>query len=62
MAAILWSWAGSAFLLVLLAGLLGTITKPPCVPFGILIDSRGRYSLTHTQPTLWKSAQVRVKV
>ena len=53
MAAILWSWAISAALLVLLAVALGTVTNPPVVPFGILIDSRGRFSLTHLQLVLW---------
>jgi hypothetical protein len=51
MAAILISWAISAVVLLLLAGFLGW--KVTGWPSGILIDSRGRYSLTHLQLTLW---------
>jgi hypothetical protein len=43
----------SALLLVALAVGLSYITKPPSPPLGILIDNRGRYSLTHFQLVLW---------
>jgi hypothetical protein len=52
-AAILVAWGISAALLILLAVVLGTITRPPSVPFGIFIDNRGRFSLTHFQLVLW---------
>ena len=48
-------WTGSAIALVLLAWFLGLRVLP--VPekrwFGILIDMRGRCSLTHFQLFLW---------
>jgi hypothetical protein len=49
---ILLAWLASAVVLILLAVLLGTMVKPR-VPFGILLDNRGRYSLTHLQLVLW---------
>jgi hypothetical protein len=39
--------------LILVAVLLSTVMKPPRVPLGILIDNRGRYSLTHFQLVMW---------
>ena len=53
MGAVFGAWAVSAVLLVLLAVLLSAWMKPPRVPLGILIDSRGRYSLTHFQLVVW---------
>ncbi len=51
MAAIFAWWAGSAVVIIALAvavGFLGTRRLP-----GLLIDARGRYSLTHLQLALW---------
>jgi len=45
------SWALSALTLIALAGWLGTQTEHGVL--GILIDGRGRYSLTHFQTVLW---------
>jgi hypothetical protein len=53
MTAIYWAWAISAAGLVALAVLLGFAMRPPRVPLGILIDSRGRYSLTQFQLVVW---------
>ncbi len=53
MGAIYISWAVSAILLIALAGLLARYMKPPHNVLGILIDSRGRYSLTHFQLVTW---------
>lgn len=60
MTAILWSWAASAFVLIVLAVALGwRVHLPPgdvrprpwCL--GILIDDRGRFSLNRLQLVLW---------
>ncbi|MCU1346860.1 MAG: Rhein [Acidimicrobiia bacterium] len=51
MGAVLAWWGGSAALLILLAMAVGM--RVTGRPLGILIDSRGRYSLTHTQLTIW---------
>jgi hypothetical protein len=53
MEAILWAWLVSAAVLALLAVVLSIVMRPPRVPLGILIDNRGRYSLTHFQLVLW---------
>lgn len=53
MTAILWSWAVSAAVLLLLAALLGARAKLKPGPFGILIDGRGRYSLNKLQLVVW---------
>jgi hypothetical protein len=53
MTSILWSWAISALLLVVLAVVVGRLVKPPVGLLGILIDGRGRFSLTHLQIALW---------
>lgn len=47
-----WAWLISAAVLLVLAICLGLITKAKSV-LGILIDTRGRMSLTHLQLTLW---------
>lgn len=47
-----WAWAISAVVLLILAICLGLITEARSV-LGILIDARGRMSLTHLQLTLW---------
>jgi len=49
---IYWAWAISAGLLLLLSIILGLLTETRSV-FGILIDARGRMSLTHLQLTMW---------
>jgi FtsH-binding integral membrane protein len=51
MAAILAWWGGSAVLLVALGGGIGLVATGRLL--GLLIDSRGRYSLTHLQLALW---------
>lgn len=51
MAAIFAWWAGSAVVLIGLALALGLIVTKRLL--GLLIDSRGRYSLTHLQLSLW---------
>ena len=51
MAAIFAWWAGSAVVLIGLALALGLIVTKRLL--GLLIDSRGRYSLTHFQLSLW---------
>jgi hypothetical protein len=49
--AIVWSWIISAVLIFSLAVAVGiAVTKRP---FGLLIDGRGRYSLTHLQVASW---------
>jgi hypothetical protein len=52
MTAIYIAWPVSAALLIGLAALLGRYTKPRQL-LGILIDTRGRYSLTHLQLVTW---------
>jgi hypothetical protein len=44
-------WIVSAVVMILLAGLLGQVVRKDRL--GLLIDNRGRYSLTHLQVTLW---------
>jgi hypothetical protein len=51
--AIFWSWAGSAAVIVMLAVFLGYRVGVGTGPLGILIDGRGRYSLTHLQLIAW---------
>jgi len=51
--AILWSWAVAAAVLLVLAAVLGTLVKLKPGPLGILVDSRGRYSLNHLQLVVW---------
>jgi hypothetical protein len=46
------AWAISAGVMVLVAVVLGFVVQGGG-PLGILIDSRGRFSLTHLQITLW---------
>lgn len=53
MTAIFIAWGASAVLIIGLAIGLGYVMKPPYGPIGILIDSRGRYSLTHFQLVVW---------
>ncbi len=50
---ILIAWAISAVVIVLLTGVLGRTMTPPRGPLGVLIDGRGRYSLTHFQIVVW---------
>lgn len=51
MAGMLVLWLVTAAVIVLLAVLLGNLVRHE--PLGILIDSRGRYSLTQLQLVLW---------
>jgi hypothetical protein len=51
MAAIFWWWGGSALVISGLALLVGFVSTQRVL--GLLIDSRGRYSLTHLQVSLW---------
>ncbi|HXR28915.1 MAG TPA: hypothetical protein VN772_04995 [Solirubrobacteraceae bacterium] len=53
MTAILWSWAVAAAVVLALASLLGTLVKLKPGPLGLLIDTRGRYSLNHLQLVVW---------
>lgn len=53
MEAIFLSWAGSAVVIVLLAVFLGYKASVSPGPLGILIDGRGRFSLTHLQLVAW---------
>jgi hypothetical protein len=53
MTAIWIAWGVSFVALVALAVALSFFMKPPEVPLGILVDTRGRYSLTHFQLTMW---------
>ena len=52
MASIYWSWIVSAVLLIVFAIRLGLLTESKSA-LGILVDSRGRMSLTHLQLALW---------
>jgi len=47
----IWAWVISAVVLVILAARLGIAIKRGWL--GILVDSRGRYSLTQFQLTMW---------
>jgi hypothetical protein len=51
--AIFLSWAGSAVVFTLLAVFLGYAATVGTGPLGILIDSRGRFSLNHLQLIAW---------
>ena len=51
--AIFLAWTVSAALLLVFAAWLGYLYVRPAGIFGILIDSRGRFSLTHLQLVLW---------
>jgi hypothetical protein len=51
--AIFLSWAGSAAVITLLAVFLGYRAGVGTGPLGILIDGRGRFSLTHLQLVAW---------
>ena len=53
MNAMLWSWLMSFVVLLALAIGLGAAMRPRRWLFGILIDARGRYSLTHFQLCVW---------
>jgi hypothetical protein len=53
MTAILIAWGASALVMVALAFALSLTMKPPRAPFGVLVDGRGRYSLTHFQLVVW---------
>ena len=60
MSAILWSWAISAVVLIVIAVLLGMLVRLPSEAerpkprwLGILVDDRGRFSLNRTQLVLW---------
>jgi hypothetical protein len=53
MTTILVAWAASALALLALAMTLGMRLRPSRGPLGILIDARGRYSLTHLQIVVW---------
>jgi hypothetical protein len=54
--AIYWSWGISAGVLILLAARLGNVAAVGKGPLGILIDGRGRFSLTHLQLVTWSIA------
>jgi hypothetical protein len=65
MEAILWSWAVSAAVLLLLAVILGLrVTLPPGnvrprpLWLGILIDNRGRFSLNRLQLIVWTTVVI----
>ncbi len=58
MTAIFVSWAISFAVLAGLAVLLSRAMRPVIFPLGILIDTRGRYSLTHFQLVVWTLAIV----
>ena len=47
------AWGASALVIVALAIGLSFLMKPPHPLLGILIDNRGRYSLTHFQLVVW---------
>lgn len=51
MVAIFAWWGGSAFVITVLALIVGFVATRRIL--GLLIDSRGRYSLTHLQVSLW---------
>jgi hypothetical protein len=51
MAAILWAWAISAAVMIVFAVIVSVLITSH--PWGILIDTRGRYSLTQTQIASW---------
>jgi hypothetical protein len=51
--AIFLSWVGSAVVIILLAVFLGYRVKVGAGPLGILVDDRGRFSLTHLQLVAW---------
>lgn len=53
MEAIFLSWTGSAIVIILLAVFLGYRVSVGTGPLGILIDDRGRFSLTHLQLVVW---------
>ena len=53
MGAIYWSWGISALVICGLAGWLGAAVGPKPDAFGILVDRRGRFSLTHFQLVAW---------
>jgi hypothetical protein len=53
MTAIYLAWAISAVLLLALAAALGGLMTPARFPIGILIDQRGRYSLSNLQLVMW---------
>jgi hypothetical protein len=53
MTAIFIGWGASAVVIIGLALALGFVMKPAVPLFGILIDTRGRYSLTHLQLVFW---------
>ena len=53
MTATYWSWALSAAAIVALAVWLGYLVGPAKGPLGILVDRRGRFSLTHLQVVVW---------
>lgn len=56
MAVILSVWGGSAILFLILAWVLGKWVLPSKRWYGVLIDSRGRCSLTHFQLLAWTVA------
>jgi hypothetical protein len=53
---IFWSWAISAAIIVALAVTVGYAVVPKRGAFGILVDRRGRFSLTHFQLVAWTIA------
>lgn len=53
MNAMLWSWVVAFAVVAALAAALGWAMDPRRPAVGILIDSRGRYSLTHFQLVIW---------
>lgn len=53
MTAIPWSWVVSAVVILALAAVLGYAVRVARSPLGILIDERGRFSLTHFQLVAW---------
>lgn len=48
---IYWAWAVAALVMLLVAGYLGATVRGSVL--GVLIDTRGRFSLSHFQMVLW---------
>jgi hypothetical protein len=53
MATMLWAWGISALAMLALAIALGYVVGPGHGALGILVDKRGRFSLTHFQLMVW---------
>ena len=52
MGTVFWAWGVSAAVLVLAAAVIGATAGKSSV-FGVLIDRRGRYSLSRLQIVIW---------